>query len=773
MRVYYRRLLHFFSILLLLVSVQQAPADILGSCAEDTSLTGDSTRLVWIIQDESSVYAEETGEEVIRTLPFGYAAGLETIGNGELLGRVSLANRGRRIGWVDRNKVLCRGNPLKTPEGIERKLFIAPPPTKHGRRSVVRASRLSEEENCEPYCLELTRFQLYYVYAIDTEAERYLLSSRFKLEDSHGLTGWVRFKEGVAWNTALGLRPADDSSINFLYENDQDALTTSQRRFPVLGNTDGKWYQLQNRMPILESRTVQGRRLLRVAAPSVGVVGALGDGAIPQDTVGNLGLNELQKTDVFFVIDGTRSVAPYIDEVKAAVTRVVDSFVGKTGFQKAYFRFGFRIYRDDYADAQIDECVGGVCESLPLGADSCNASREAISTLRDRFLYQLDRIHASSGDSDDYPEKLFAGIEAGMQDMATCPGHKKVMFVLGDHGDRELEAPKTLVEDFKRFEKPVALYFVQTPRGCKESNLDCEEAYDTFARQGRRLIEQINPSEVLGKANDLGRYFVNLRGDLAGVVADEMQFWGRSDIIGGIQEAIRGGHALEPLLLQYMEENVDFPVLYWEQIRRHACGKLGTQCQQTVDHRVIQAVARADDEWADEVRITHDELEKWLVLLRVFETDLNATGRSVLRRNFIATLGKNLQDMIGKPKIDESREKLGVYIKTRRGGIPVVESSPLMQYTLRDLLEVDGCELRRLDQWVRGSLKILRGVATLPTQRIEMHLDSAPEPDCDARHSVPRLRPGKKRPLGPDDSFSYAQEVDGRYIYWLPREFMP
>jgi len=83
---------------------------------------------------------------------------------------------------------------------------------------------------------------------------------------------------------------------------------------------------------------------------------------------------------------------------------------------------------------------------------------------------------------------------------------------------------------------------------------------------------------------------------------------------------------------------------------------------------------------------------------------------------FAELLAEKVQQIVGKPPIKDSGQTLEDYVK-RRGGLPVPSFSPLLQYELREIRNMESCELRRLSNWIRLTRDILSQIRADGTLR--------------------------------------------------------
>jgi len=188
---------------------------------------------------------------------------------------------------------------------------------------------------------------------------------------------------------------------------------------PVIGNLDRRWYTFKHHIPIIDKVQYKSKYFYKIAAPTVAVAvdpgkeaeestpttsdqkGALGVQAAIGDDTNTFafmnGLNELEKlkfVDVFFLVDATKSMGPYIDQVFDVIKHIQSSLEKKSGWKGTTFRYGFRVYRDTYDKVN---CKKGVCEGLPLNSKNCTKN-VAEDNSWESFLSEFSKIKATPKD---------------------------------------------------------------------------------------------------------------------------------------------------------------------------------------------------------------------------------------------------------------------------------------------------------------------------------------------------------------------------------------
>jgi len=143
---------------------------------------------------------------------------------------------------------------------------------------------------------------------------------------------------------------------------------------------------------------------------------------------------------------------------------------------------------------------------------------------------------------------------------------------------------------------------------------------------------------------------------------------------------------------------------------------------------------------------------------------------------FAELLAEKVQQIVGKPPIKDSGQTLEDYVK-RRGGLPVPSFSPLLQYELREIRNMESCELRRLSNWIRLTRDILSQIRADGTLRPVFVKREYPVEQCPSASEkgkkIPRIEIQSPVKLGKDDSYRYDHAFRGETRYWLPEEFFP
>lgn len=290
----------------------------------------------------------------------------------------------------------------------------------------------------------LPPFEIFYVYGEKQEGGKDYVEVGRSLQ--RGPEGWMAREDTIAWKQSIVLgfnNPAGRDRALIYKSREELEATLSQEdvasRLAQL-RSDAQTGQLQPQspivsiepaehidiedefyvLPILESETVRlptniRAQLLRIAS----VPRERGEAAAPQSPEDAL---RDFRIGITFVIDTTKSMQPYIDEVQKAIGQLRDSIAG--GPQADRFRFGLVAYRDNIEAVPGLEYVTKVVQ--PLGEQATAA----------RFVESIDQIKASQISSKGFDEDSIAGIQTALDDLDWEPFGGRLIILVTDAGPR-------------------------------------------------------------------------------------------------------------------------------------------------------------------------------------------------------------------------------------------------------------------------------------------------------------------------------------------------
>lgn len=850
-----------YALALVLLSTSLAQAQAYGSCAgndfgspgvpgsiaEDGRVVRGGLEQVVVIEANAPLRSAPTEVgSVISDLTFGDRFNLVRKSGEYFEITADSRNQNALSGWVRAEYLMCRTRPIVSRDtGLEQKFYIkTEAAVQDGEvKTVSASSSVSGEKSCDApgmSCRELSRFSLYYVFAVDFEKRRLFLMDDFETRGAVAI-GWVDEEDGFLWETRYGLRPkedlvyeADDTAIGvkagdekfICVHEDLDSALKSDNScdLPVLGGD--RWFKLALRIPVLQRVPASGSvpAYYKVVLPVAGVGGeASADLYERIDQFDRIvgSLKSLQKLDVFFLIDGTQSMGPHLDAVlgresfaPGVIGAIQQAFEDDPRFAGTDVRYGFRVYRDLY-DGQL-----GIGEGLPLGSN-CNPSEderlESLSAFQSAVREVDENFGSENSKGDDHEENLHYGILKAVEAMSGCEDHTKLLFIIADTGyskeaqekrgavglsDEQAAAFLTL--NFDEENESIIPYFVQVPKNPKNLNKpDYNKAYGKFETQARRILQSVLRHMSEGtegaRTTSVDQHFFSMRDrsipqaqrDIVEEILNNVALLGDARPINEIIAELNGGTALVEIItrLQQDDRYGNLPGVRLAQIERRLCEQLGPGCQQRTYNVIQEGVILESDDLEVDVWMSSDELRKWEELLSKFEKFANKTVDE-LAELILKQLLTMVENTVGDTTVqefsglspDDVDQSIARFI-SRSDGLPVSEKTPLLNYTLGDLMAVadsgeDGnpseppvgvCELNLLADWLDKRRSIFDDVRNDRFPVFEVAITE----DCETRHELKRVLGYTARRFD-DPSMSFQQAIGDRDgIFWVPERFLP
>jgi hypothetical protein len=737
------------------------------------------------------VYKDASGDARLpQTLSFSQRVRIADPGEGGALRLKVKDMGGQPLGWVARDAILCKIYPMSDPDtGLYRRAVVRTETAERGEVQVKKVYN-SPDERCEggpSHCVEVSRFQWYFIYA--EENGHYLVSESANIANTATrLLGWLPARDAYNWNTALGLRPAEElakrrrgnSPEDFVcaYPSLQDLASKSHCN-EVLGGP--RWFALSVRMAVLKQDN-QAYDVIFSNAETAGRDIA----AAPVDA--------LKKLDVFFVIDGTKSMQPAIDGVRDLVNRLKGLMQGKLS-QGGVIRFGFRVYRDSTKGG-----ADGVknSEHLALTEKDCNQSNEQ------EFMkaFQSVKAYEPAGD-DDLMENSFAGMAQASDDVAPCSDHTKLVFIIGDHGYdgakqasrgqarwTEAEVAKRFKKSDSRFKVAPIVVFVHTPSEEAStpavSKRNYAIAYKAFEDQGKSILKDIYAGTSV---TDSAQYFIQMQPGrisdmmIQGVTAQVNTYF-QPEFLSRIASGLQAGQSLVETIDQLRANSqLNIPIRYLEFVQEALCAQLGPQCRNKVFEGVNRAFLPVTNDLVPEVLLSRDQLDKWVKILDVFKTFADRArgreGRNLLVGTLLSSMGSALQ-----MDFQNNQVPLGKLIQFQ-GGMPHGLQSKLMQYSseeLRDQSKVPTCEIDYLAGYSAKKHDVLNIVfqseGKLMAQFDETHWPEGGCPNLSEKGKQVPFIEGAVRPrtlnFGQEETnYSTMHKRGNEFFFWIPVRYLP
>ncbi|OQW92569.1 MAG: hypothetical protein BWK78_01325 [Thiotrichaceae bacterium IS1] len=749
-----------------------------GSCADEAfKFQGDpknekatisTTIPVRVLKEDAPLYENATDAKQVGSLKFD--AQFKPIGKQE--GRIHIADQHTEEskGWVDKHDLLCNFTPLSE-KGLPRKAFVKIP-TSASPDYFIPSYPSSEEPifgDESKIQRRITRFQNFFIFSEDKMHERALLSPTYNLPQSSAkLIGWVDMKYVIQWKTNLGIRPKETTGAVSGYISLKDKSKSKDEREKGVELTGGNiWYTFPLHIPLLDIE----EKHYKVAAPGIGMTGFRSSES---------GLLKFNHVDLFFLLDGTASMEPYIRASQLAIKNIIEKFEEK--FKEANLQCGFLIYRDDYADKIRNlKCRNGLCEFQPIPAENCNIAD--ITSCND-VVNALSKVKATKDDNDDYEESLFDGLAKTVSLITPCPKRTKFLIVIGDHGDREDKLPQPIIEELAQFN--TFPFFIQTSNN--QFNINSQEdyrvAYSKFQDQMNDILERLKaPKDFFIYPLDAEKTPNQITETLIGENVNP-------GIVNELEMALATGESINRTIEKYRslpkegEIQGDMSVFFWEKIEEEACNNMPEQCNKAVHHRVNEFFIPVNEKlFEKELLLLERHIKTWRDLLNPL-VNLNLQWDAERIRKELSTLAtQGFTRILGDPPIEPTETKtLEELVTDLKIALPVRPESPLFQYSPYDFNEgnenkIKDCEVNKIREWIQGIDSILARIVSYPEQKVLVEFAEYDEKDCPLSDKGKRIKKirfkDERERLGPDDSYRYGHAVFDVTLYWVPLEFLP
>ena len=757
-------------------------------------------KISFVTKHSANTYTNEYTNRVDEHLDFNEKIWITGIGDN----RVKVETRSGKEMWMNKTDLVCTEKPLKTKgkQGLEKKFIVLTESLRSEKKPTVKAYPDPDTELCNHRCKDLDRFTTYFIF--DETDERYLLSMTYRLKDGQ-LIGWVEKKDGIVWTTALGLRPSEklENKAIFAYESIESAKVKKDGR-PVIGGK--RWFEWDQRIPIIDKAMNDKYYEIVIPMPGISVKKGSTENSIimPENfSSPDSGINAIKRkvnnVDFFFLIDGTRSMGEYINDVLKAIKTINNEIETSRYYDDIIMRYGFGIYRDGYAgDRELGDWF-----SFP---QNCNMEKNDMQqNLKDFYSYLKQYKNsfsdATKGDPD-FEENLFGGIKKAIEGtdecpgMADCPDNLKFLFIIGDHGYSKYtqqthykRKPIYINELVNKLKSNVVVYFIQVEINEKVRNADYgnqisedtrlrsmkgyDRAYKLFKKQALHILKAMGRHYPNMNPND--HFFTDIQtGVLLNKIETTINQFSRNlpEIGREIEISLKSGSSLVQTIekLQQYNKYRNLPGLFWDIIKEESCEELGDQCQNRVTDRVFKGFISSEDDIEIDVWCSAADLDKFLkVLDGTKDVGQSATG-DILRKEMTNNMIKTLERLLEEPLYDDVKdESLSQYME-RSFSLPVRRKSPLFQYSYDDLKnKIGACVIEALFMWTINIYDVLANVRANKQTSFKVIKNT----NCSEASHIPYIIPNSIEGKPFPDGMGYSNDISKTTLYWIPEKFLP
>ena len=303
---------------------------------------------------------------------------------------------------------------------------------------------MTREAGVDGALATLPPFEIFYVYGAKHVGDKDYIEVGRSLQG--GPEGWMAKDDTIAWKQSIVLgfnNPVDrDRALIFRTREELEATLSQedvaarldqlrhdavsgqlQPQAPVVSIEPAEHIDITSEfyvLPILESQSVRLPTNIRAQLLRIASVPKERGRANPERSREDA-LRDF-RIGVTFVIDTTKSMQPYIDEVRNAITQLRDSIAGSPEADR--FRFGLIAFRDNLEEAPGLEYVTRTV--LPLDEQA----------TAERFVQSIGDLKAARISSRGFDEDSLAGIQAAVDGLNWEPFGGRLIILVTDAGPR-------------------------------------------------------------------------------------------------------------------------------------------------------------------------------------------------------------------------------------------------------------------------------------------------------------------------------------------------
>jgi len=657
-------------------------------------------------------------------------------------GKVQLA-AGEEV-WTDLSSLICAVTPLKDDEtGLSLRVVAL------GGGSTAQELRIPtyidpELTPCSDRCPEISVFQVFHVYerVPKEEPEALLVSERARLTDEgSGGSGlfWLSTADVADWQSPLMVRPHPDIMLAddmeqpgvCLYESLESARNArgDDCQSKLLGGV--KWDYTSLHAPVIDN--FDDNRIYKAVI-------AIDERTREVDTDRRLdaGTTGYYTVDVFFLIDGSRSMAQHRDAIVNGFIDNVEQALRAKLAEGGKYRIGFRVFNDtEKGVARWRSTQHGV----PL-SDTCDGA--SAETLRAQNRQAVDELRAVGffDRLDDYHEDLYGGLLTAGRDMRNCPDNVKILFVIGDAGyeaqwhrarghppytmDIVMRAYRSWTDDGRVPDRLIPV-FVRAPYDPPARNpKDYRRAYESFGRDARSFLANFEHGLFFDGVPSGGA-----ADDIVTTIIGTVNTWINPQGVRQVERNLESGESVTDAVALAQAALPDtMPAQFVDFLRKDLCRRLPDRCEQDSVSIVAAAYMRTDRTFthpeADapvprllpELWIPYETAEAVVDRLKRFHEN---TEFLLDTRGAVTHLMETLLDQLLPEPLPSRADPDAFQAYLQRGlGIPLRQDSPFLGYTISEFNEMfernpaqGKCELRALRAWIDDSRSIIEQIIRL------------------------------------------------------------
>lgn len=413
--------------------------------------------------------------------------------NGEVLLKIKSPETSiiKKEGWIPLAKTLASSKALANEFGLTRKYMILTPVENYtnGNKKALNARFYNSPiKGVAPNGKEVNRFTILFV--LKEENGRMLLST----DDDFGqlavgrtgrVSGWFPKESLTLWDSRIGYAPnhgknsnpdaaatlpvhSDEASAKKYWESSRSSNLLTN--YNILDSKPSNWNEAFPPMPNITGRlSDEAKEFNQILRKVVVLVCAGSTSECEKDYNQNRAeiealLKQVEQLNVYFILDGTNSMEPYIESAKEAIAEIVGSLPES---DEQNLSLGYTVYRD-YDDGNFASVPGRPTHDHP------------------QFLKEIDAIDCFSQAStraEAFYQGLITGVKAANFQAEYA---QNLLIVIGDAGNHINDQFTFADVEASLAGKKVTVFGLQTTNGAHSSYMDFTQDLIRLASLGNK-----------------------------------------------------------------------------------------------------------------------------------------------------------------------------------------------------------------------------------------------------------------------------------------------
>jgi len=458
---------------------------------------------VWSDRDNNQLYTSPKKKSIAYTANFKeefLVFDVKKDSKGEIFLKIkSLSvSSSQKEGWIPIKKTLASSKAMASKIGLTRKFMILAPveSIKEEKSLDVIFYNTPEQSGAEPHFSDFPRFTIQ--FALKEENGMILLCTSNDFDQGEAgwkakISGWIPKSSLTEWNSRVGYAPNHVSAFDKYFNNSlpvhstkyqaEHSWTTNTQTedltsYSIADTMPDNWNVAFPPMPSIPGEISDTTAFAKQLREVVVLVCAGDEASCEEGYNGNRAeleelRRQLRQLNVYFILDGTNSMSPFVRSAKTAIEEIIKSFDDKA---KDYIKVGYTVYRD-----------------YPDGKDAV-VSTEPNSDFKE-FSKEIERLKCFS-QAPTRSEAFYQGLIEGIKSAKFNDNlAQNLLVIIGDAGNHIDDALSLEDVEAELDGKKITLFALQTKNGAHPSYMDFNQDMLKLASNGSPSGSWVEESE--------------------------------------------------------------------------------------------------------------------------------------------------------------------------------------------------------------------------------------------------------------------------------------